>query len=58
MPEVLLSTDRANISERQAFHIVTSVISATGQDIQEYSLNRSSVCRYHMKIRKGRSQET
>lgn len=56
-PEVLSSLDRANISDRHAVHTVASLISATGQDMQEFTLNRSSLRRYRMKHREKRSKE-
>ena len=40
---VLSSLDRAKISNRKAMQIIAPVIEAIGQDINEYSINRSSI---------------
>ena len=56
-PEVLTSLDRANISDRHAVHTVASVVSATGHNVEEYSINRSSLRRYRIKHREQRSME-
>ncbi len=45
-PSVLASLDRSKISDRRAVQIIAPIILATGQSIEEYTLNRLSIRRY------------
>ena len=50
-PDVLSSLDRTKTSDRQAVQIIAPIIHATGQNVEEYNINRSSVRRYRQKHR-------
>lgn len=45
-PSVLSSLDRTKISDRCAVQIIAPIVQASGQSIEEYSINRSSIRRY------------
>jgi hypothetical protein len=50
-PAVLSSLDRTKTSDRMAVQILAPIIKATGEDIGDISINRSSIRRYRQKHR-------
>jgi len=56
-PSVLASLDRSKISDRRAVQIIAPIIHATGQSIEEYTLNRSSIRRYRQLNRAKQAAE-
>lgn len=50
-PEVLSSLDRTKTSDRHAVQIIAPIIHASGENLEEYSINRSSLRRYRQKHR-------
>jgi len=45
-PAVLSSLDRTKTSDRRAMQIIAPVVQATGQNIDDYNLNRTSIRQY------------
>ena len=56
-PSVLASLDRTKVSDCRAVQIIAQLLNATGQCIDEFSLNRSSVRRCHQLDRSKRADE-
>lgn len=54
-PSVLSSLDRTKTSDRRAVQIIAPIIHATGQNIEEYNINRSSIRRYRQQHRVKRA---
>jgi hypothetical protein len=56
-PSVLSSLDSTKLSDRRAMQIIASIIQAAGQNIDDYSLNRSSIRRCRQVHRAKRAAE-
>lgn len=50
-PALLSSLDRTKTSDRQAVQIIAPIIQATGHNVPDFSINRSSIRRYRQKHR-------
>jgi len=50
-PALLSSLDRTKTSNRDAAQIIAPIVHATGQNVEQYIVNRSSIRRYRQKHR-------
>lgn len=56
-PNVLSALDRTKTSDRYAVHTLSAVLHASGQQIDEFNVNRSSIWRARQQHRKDRCAE-
>lgn len=56
-PELVASLDRNQVSDRKAVHVLSAAAASLGQNIEEIAVNRSTIRRARIKIRKQVADE-
>lgn len=51
-PGVVAALDRMNVSSRKATYIISAVLGALNQDVQDYNISCSSIQRHRIQVRK------
>jgi len=56
-PELAATMDRTKLSDRKATFMLAATARSLGNDVNDYSINRSSICRERHKLRQDISQQ-